>query len=30
MKWFFETIYTWNLKHFQQMGPEITRRVKTP
>lgn len=25
-----ETIYTWNVKHFQQLAPEITRRVKMP
>ncbi len=25
-----DTIYTWNVKHFQQFGPEITRRIKTP
>lgn len=25
-----ETIYTWNVKHFQRMGPEIMRRIKTP
>ena len=25
-----ETIYTWNVRHFQQMGPEIARRVKMP
>jgi predicted nucleic acid-binding protein len=25
-----ETIYTWNVRHFQRMGPEIARRVKTP
>jgi predicted nucleic acid-binding protein len=25
-----ETIYTWNVRHFQQMGPEIARRVKIP
>lgn len=25
-----ETIYTWNVRHFQQMAPEIARRVKTP
>ncbi len=25
-----DTIYTWNVKHFQQFGPEVTRRLKTP
>jgi predicted nucleic acid-binding protein len=25
-----EILYTWNLKHFEQLGPEISRRVKTP
>ncbi len=25
-----ETIYTWNVKHSQRMGREITSRVKTP
>lgn len=25
-----EIIYTWNVKRFQQLGPEILRRVKTP
>ncbi len=25
-----DTIYTWNVKHFQQLGPEVTRRLKTP
>ena len=24
------TIYTWNLRHFQQLGPEIARLLKTP
>jgi predicted nucleic acid-binding protein len=24
------TIYTWNLKHFVRLGPEIARRVATP
>lgn len=25
-----ETIYTWNVKHFQQLAPEIVRRVRMP
>lgn len=25
-----ETIYTWNLRHFQQFGPELVRRLRTP
>jgi predicted nucleic acid-binding protein len=25
-----ETIYTWNVKHFDRLGPEIRKRVKTP
>jgi predicted nucleic acid-binding protein len=25
-----EIIYTWNVKHFQQLMPEIARRVRTP
>jgi predicted nucleic acid-binding protein len=25
-----ELIYTWNLKHFQQFGPEISRRLRAP
>jgi len=25
-----DTIYTWNLKHFQQLGPEVARRIRTP
>jgi predicted nucleic acid-binding protein len=25
-----ETIYTWNVKHFQRLNSEIARRVKTP
>ncbi|MGD0124409.1 MAG: PIN domain-containing protein [Terriglobia bacterium] len=25
-----ETIYTWNVKHFQRVNSEIARRVKTP
>lgn len=24
------TIYTWNVNHFQRLGPEIARRTKTP
>jgi hypothetical protein len=25
-----ETIYTWNLRHFRQCGPEIASRLATP
>ena len=25
-----ETIYTWNVNHFQRLGPEVAKRVKTP
>lgn len=25
-----ETIYTWNVKHFKRLGPDIARRVSTP
>ena len=25
-----ETIYTWNLRHFRQCGPEIAGRICTP
>jgi hypothetical protein len=25
-----ETIYTWNLRHFRQFGPEIASRLGTP
>jgi len=25
-----DTIYTWNLKHFQQLAPEIASAIKTP
>ena len=25
-----QVIYTWNLRHFQQFGSEITRRLRTP
>jgi len=25
-----DTLYTWNLKHFQQLGPEVAERTKTP
>jgi predicted nucleic acid-binding protein len=25
-----ETIYTWNEKHFERLGDETSRRVKTP
>lgn len=25
-----ETIYTWNLDHFQHMAPELAKKIKTP
>lgn len=25
-----QAIYTWNVKHFARLGPEIAARVKTP
>lgn len=25
-----EVIYTWKLKHFQQFGPDVSRRLRTP
>ena len=25
-----DDIYTWNVKHFERLGPEISKRVKTP
>lgn len=25
-----EALYTWNIKHFQQCGPEISKRLRTP
>ncbi len=25
-----EAIYTWNLKHYAQLGPEVTLRLRTP
>ena len=25
-----EILYTWNVKHFQQFGPEVSRRLRTP
>ena len=25
-----ESIYTWNVKHFKRLGPDIAGRVKTP
>lgn len=30
MKWKSDVIYTWNLKHFQAMFPELRARIKTP
>ncbi len=25
-----ETIYTWNMRHYAQCGPDVTRRLRTP
>lgn len=25
-----ETIYSWNIRHYQQCGPEVTGRLRTP
>ncbi|SPF55611.1 PilT protein domain protein [Candidatus Sulfopaludibacter sp. SbA4] len=25
-----ETIYSWNTRHYQQLGPEIVKRLQTP
>jgi predicted nucleic acid-binding protein len=25
-----EIIYTWNVGHFQQLGPDVAKRIKTP
>ena len=25
-----DILYTWNVKHFEQLGPEISKRVRTP
>jgi predicted nucleic acid-binding protein len=25
-----QSIYTWNLKHFKRLGPDVSSRVKTP
>ncbi len=25
-----ETIYTWNIRHYNQLGPEVVRRLRTP
>ena len=25
-----DTIYTWNVRHFQQFGPKVVRRTRTP
>jgi predicted nucleic acid-binding protein len=25
-----ETIYTWNIRHYQLLGPNITKRLSTP
>ena len=25
-----ETIYTWNIRHYQLLGPDVVKRIKTP
>ncbi len=25
-----EKIYTWNIRHFRQFGPEVEKRLRTP
>jgi predicted nucleic acid-binding protein len=25
-----ELIYTWNVRHYRQLGPDVTRRLRTP
>lgn len=30
MKFKVDSLYTWNVKHFKRLGPDIARRVKTP
>ena len=25
-----ETIYTWNIRHYQLLGPDVVKRMKTP
>ncbi len=25
-----ETLYTWNLRDFQRLGPDVSARVRTP
>lgn len=25
-----DCIYTWNVKHFERLGPQVSKRVKTP
>jgi len=25
-----ETLYTWNVKHYAQFGPDVSRRLRTP
>jgi predicted nucleic acid-binding protein len=30
MKFKADSLYTWNVKHFKRLGPDIARRVKTP
>ncbi len=27
---FQETLYTWNSRHWQQLGPAVSSRVRTP
>lgn len=30
MKWKSDVIYTWNLKHFQDIFPDLSSKIKTP
>jgi predicted nucleic acid-binding protein len=30
IKWHADVIYTWNVKHFQNISPEIHSRIQTP
>ena len=25
-----QTIYTWNIRHFRQFGPEVEKKLRTP
>jgi predicted nucleic acid-binding protein len=25
-----DAIYTWNLKHFRQLAPDLAKRIRTP